>query len=103
MSGFDSTTPATYFQGRSRNPRAFPELDAVEAAPRLHLHVAMPSDPYLARLCERLTNDPTASATLERLAARVSFGEWLRPRGCCSSCRGSQLGIGAPSGAGAWL
>ncbi|MFS3137659.1 AraC family transcriptional regulator [Gluconacetobacter sacchari] len=70
-------------------------LDEIEAAPRLHLHVAMPRDPRLGRLCERLIADPSASVTLEDLAAEIhvsgrtlarlfhrelgmSFGEWLR-------------------------
>ncbi|WP_211102732.1 AraC family transcriptional regulator [Nitrospirillum bahiense] len=70
-------------------------LDEIEAAPRLHLHVAMPHDPRLVRLCERLIADPSVSVTLEELAAEIhvsgrtlarlfhrelgmSFGEWLR-------------------------
>ena len=70
-------------------------LDDIEAAPRLQLHVPMPRDPRLARLCERMIADPSAPATLEGLAAGVhvsgrtlarmfhrelgmSFGEWLR-------------------------
>lgn len=70
-------------------------LDEIEAAPRLDLHVAMPRDPRLARLCEGMIADPSAPVTLEELAARihvssrtlarmfhrelgVSFGEWLR-------------------------
>lgn len=70
-------------------------LDEIAAAPRLHLHVPMPRDPRLARLCERLIADPAAAATLERLAEEIhvsgrtlarmfhrelgmSCGEWLR-------------------------
>jgi len=70
-------------------------LDEIAAAPRLHLHVPMPRDPRLARLCQRLIADPSVPATLEGLAAEVhvsgrtlarlfhremgmSFGEWLR-------------------------
>jgi AraC-like DNA-binding protein/mannose-6-phosphate isomerase-like protein (cupin superfamily) len=70
-------------------------LDEIEAAPRLHLHVAMPHDPRLAQLCERLIADPSLSMTLDELAAEIhvsgrtlarlfhrelgmSFGEWLR-------------------------
>jgi AraC-like DNA-binding protein len=70
-------------------------LDEIEAAPRLHLHVALPRDPRLARLCERLIADPSAPVTLEGLAAELhvsgrtlarmfhrelgtSFGDWLR-------------------------
>ncbi len=70
-------------------------LDEIEAAPRLHLHVPMPRDPRLARLCERLIADPAASATLDGLAAEIhvsgrtlarlfhrelgmSLGEWQR-------------------------
>jgi AraC-like DNA-binding protein len=70
-------------------------LDEIAAAPRLDLHVAMPRDPRLARLCEGMIADPSAPVTLEALAAQVhvssrtlarmfhrelgvSFGEWLR-------------------------
>lgn len=70
-------------------------LDEIAAAPRLQLHVALPRDPRLARLCERLIADPSAPATLEALAAQIhvssrtlarmfqrelgmGFGEWLR-------------------------
>jgi AraC-like DNA-binding protein len=70
-------------------------LDEIETAPRLHLHVAMPRDPRLARLCEKLVADPSVSVTLEQLAAEIhvsgrtlarmfhrelgmGFGEWLR-------------------------
>ena len=70
-------------------------LDEINAAPRLHLHVAMPRDPRLARLCERLIADPSAPVRLEELAAEIhvsgrtlarlfhrelgmSFGAWLR-------------------------
>lgn len=70
-------------------------LDEIETAPRLHLHVDMPRDPRLGRLCERLIADPSASCTLEELAAEIhvsgrtlarlfqrelgmSFGQWLR-------------------------
>ncbi len=70
-------------------------LDEIEAAPRLDLHVAMPRDPRLAKLCERLIADPSAPVTLDSLAGEihvssrtlarmfhrevgVSFGDWLR-------------------------
>lgn len=70
-------------------------LDQIEAAPRVHLHVAMPRDPRLARLCERLVADPSAPARLEALAQEIhvsgrtlarlfhrelgmGFGPWLR-------------------------
>ncbi|WEK00215.1 MAG: helix-turn-helix transcriptional regulator [Candidatus Sphingomonas phytovorans] len=70
-------------------------LDEIEAAPRLYLHVPMPRDPRLARLCAGLIANPAAPATLERLGADIhvsgrtlarmfhrelgmSFGEWLR-------------------------
>lgn len=70
-------------------------LDEVLTAPRLALHVAMPRDRRLARLCERLIAEPSAPATLEALAAEIhvsgrtlarlfhrelgmSFGQWLR-------------------------
>ncbi len=70
-------------------------LDEIAAAPRLHLHIPMPRDPRLARICERMIADPSAPATLESLGAEIhvsgrtlarlfhrelgmSFGEWLR-------------------------
>jgi|SRR5579871_4017415 len=70
-------------------------LDQIETAPRLHLHVAMPSDPRLERLCESLIANPSLPATLEELAAQIhvsgrtlarlfhrelgmTFGEWMR-------------------------
>lgn len=70
-------------------------LDEIEMAPRLHLHVDMPRDPRLLRLCERVIADPSMPCTLERLAADIhvsgrtlarlfqrelgmSFGQWLR-------------------------
>jgi AraC-like DNA-binding protein/mannose-6-phosphate isomerase-like protein (cupin superfamily) len=70
-------------------------LDEIETAPRLELHVPMPRDPRLARLCEEMIADPSLSMTLEGLAADIhvsgrtlarmfhrelgmSFGEWLR-------------------------
>ncbi len=70
-------------------------LDEIAAAPRLHLHVPMPRDPRLARLCARLIADPATPVTLERLGMEchvsgrtlarmfhrelgMSFGEWLR-------------------------
>lgn len=70
-------------------------LDEIQAAPRLHLHVDMPRDPRLLRLCERVIADPSMPCTLEGLAADIhvsgrtlarlfhrelgmSFGQWLR-------------------------
>ncbi|MDB5422933.1 MAG: AraC family transcriptional regulator [Phenylobacterium sp.] len=70
-------------------------LDELEAAPRLELHVPMPRDARLARLCERMIAEPSVPETLERLAdelhmssrtlARLfhaeigmAFGEWRR-------------------------
>lgn len=70
-------------------------LDEIAAAPRLRLHVPIPRDPRLARLCARLIADPGAPAMLEQLGAEchvsgrtlarmfhrelgMSFGEWLR-------------------------
>ncbi len=70
-------------------------LDELEAAPRLQLHVPMPQDPRLIRLCEQLIADPSGPATLAQLAAEInvsdrtlarlfhrelgmSFGQWLR-------------------------
>jgi AraC-like DNA-binding protein/mannose-6-phosphate isomerase-like protein (cupin superfamily) len=70
-------------------------LDEIEIAPRLELHVSLPGDPRLARLCEQVIADPALPITLEGLAASIhvsgrtlarmfhrelgmSFGEWLR-------------------------
>jgi AraC-like DNA-binding protein len=70
-------------------------LDELEAAPRLELHVPMPRDPRLARLCERMVAEPATHETLETLAAEIhmsgrtlarlfhsevgmTFGEWRR-------------------------
>lgn len=70
-------------------------LDEIEAAPRLHLHVPMPRDPRLARLCQKLIAEPARPVTLEELAREIhvssrtlarmfhrelglSFGDWLR-------------------------
>ncbi len=70
-------------------------LDEIEAAPRLDLHIHLPRDPRLMRVCERIIADPAAPASLEELAqvihvsartlARMfhrelgtSFGDWLR-------------------------
>jgi AraC-like DNA-binding protein len=70
-------------------------LDEIGAAPRLHLHIPVPRDPRLARLCETMIADPSLPATLEGLAAGIhlsgrtlarlfhrelgmSFGEWRR-------------------------
>ena len=70
-------------------------LDEIEAAPRLHLHVPMPRDPRLARLCQKLIAEPARPVTLEALAREIhvssrtlarmfhrelglSFGDWLR-------------------------
>jgi len=70
-------------------------LDEIVAAPRLHLHVPLPRDPALMRLCQHLIADPARTVTLEGLAAQLhvsgrtlarmfqretglSFGQWLR-------------------------
>jgi AraC-like DNA-binding protein len=70
-------------------------LDEVQTAPRLQVHVPMPRDRRLMRLCERVIADPSAAVTLEGLAAGInvsgrtlarlfhrelgmSFGQWLR-------------------------
>lgn len=70
-------------------------LDEIMAAPRLHLHVPLPRDPRLARICERLIANPAQPATMEGLAREIhvsgrtlarlfhrdlgmSFGDWLR-------------------------
>ncbi|MFL9936494.1 helix-turn-helix transcriptional regulator [Paraburkholderia sp. RL18-103-BIB-C] len=70
-------------------------LDELEAAPRLQLHVPMPRDPRLMRLCEHLIASPSRPVTLAGLAAGInvsertlarlfhrelgmSFGQWLR-------------------------
>ena len=70
-------------------------LDEFIAAPRLGLHVPMPRDRRLARLCQSMIAHPAAPATLESLAAQahisgrtlarlfeqelgMSFGEWRR-------------------------
>ena len=70
-------------------------LDELERAPRLQLHVPMPRDPRLVRLCEQLVASPSNPATLADLAAGInvsertlarlfhrelgmSFGQWLR-------------------------
>ncbi|TCM20671.1 AraC family transcriptional regulator [Novosphingobium sp. PhB165] len=70
-------------------------LDEITAAPRLHMHVPLPRDRRLMRLCEVMIADPSAPVTLEGLAAKVhvsgrtlarmfhrelgmSFGAWLR-------------------------
>jgi AraC-like DNA-binding protein len=70
-------------------------LDEIQAAPRLDLHVPLPRDPRLARLCQRLIADPCAAVTLDTLADEIhvsartlarlfrrelgmTFGEWLR-------------------------
>jgi AraC-like DNA-binding protein len=70
-------------------------LDELERAPRLQLHVPMPRDPRLMRLCEKLVASPSDPATLADLAAGInvsertlarlfhrelgmSFGQWLR-------------------------
>lgn len=70
-------------------------LDEVVAAPRLSLHLPLPRDPRLARLCERMIAEPAAPVTLQGLAldahvssrtlARMferelgmSFGNWRR-------------------------
>lgn len=70
-------------------------LDEILSAPRLDLHIALPRDPRLMRVCERIIAMPSTSATLEGLATDIhvsartlarmfhrevgmSFGEWLR-------------------------
>lgn len=70
-------------------------LDEIAAAPRLHLHVPLPSDPALLRICQHLIAHPAEPATLESLAAQLhvssrtlarmfqretgmTFGQWLR-------------------------
>ena len=50
-------------------------LDEVEAAPRLQLHVPMPRDPRLVRLCEQLVASPSGPATLADLAAAINVSE----------------------------
>ncbi len=70
-------------------------LDEIEVAPRLQLHVPLPRNPKLLRLCERMIAEPAEPVTLEGLAramntsgrtvARLfhrevgmSFGDWRR-------------------------
>ncbi len=70
-------------------------LDEIGAAPRLDLHIHLPRDPRLMRLCDRIIADPAATVTLEGLAQEIhvsartlarlfhrelgmSFGAWLR-------------------------
>lgn len=70
-------------------------LDEIEAAPRIGLHLPMPRDPRLARLCQQMIANPSKPVTLEELAAKVhvsgrtlarlfqselgmNFGDWLR-------------------------
>jgi AraC-like DNA-binding protein len=70
-------------------------LDEIGSAPRLDLHISLPRDPRLMRVCETIIADPAAPATLERLAEQIhvstrtlarmfhreldmSFGDWLR-------------------------
>lgn len=90
-----TSIPLEYAPG-SRDERVMELiLDEIEAAPRLHLHVDMPRDPRLLRLCERVIGDPSTPCTLEGLAAEIhvsgrtlarlfhrelgmSFGQWLR-------------------------
>ncbi|MBB3356936.1 MULTISPECIES: helix-turn-helix transcriptional regulator [unclassified Novosphingobium] len=90
-----TSIPLEYAPG-SRDERVMELiLDEIEGAPRLHLHVDMPRDARLLRLCERVIADPSMPCTLERLAAEInvsartlarmfhrelgmSFGQWLR-------------------------
>lgn len=70
-------------------------LDEIVAAPRLDLRIALPRDPRLMLVCDRVIADPAAPATLDALAkdihvstrtlARmfhremgITFGAWLR-------------------------
>ncbi|MDE1148149.1 MAG: helix-turn-helix transcriptional regulator [Azospirillaceae bacterium] len=70
-------------------------LDELLAAPRLDLHVPLPRDPRLLRLCQRMIADPSAPDTLEGLAVSahmsgrtlarlfqrevgMGFGDWRR-------------------------
>jgi len=70
-------------------------LDEVQLAPRLSMHVPMPRDARLAKLCDTMIADPAAPVTLDSLAADhamssrtlarlfhkelgISFGEWRR-------------------------
>lgn len=87
--------PLDYAQG-GRDERVMELiLDEFEAAPRLQMHVPLPRDPRLLRLCQILIADPSAPATLDALAGSIhvsgrtlarmfhrelgmSFGAWLR-------------------------
>lgn len=70
-------------------------LDEIEAAPRLSMHVPLPREPRLLRICQAMIANPAAPVTLEMLAGRIhvsgrtlarlfhrelgmSFGAWLR-------------------------
>ncbi|HZU64687.1 MAG TPA: helix-turn-helix transcriptional regulator [Novosphingobium sp.] len=87
--------PLDYAQG-GRDERVMQLiLDEIVAAPRLDLHVHLPRDARLMRICQRIIADPAAGARLEQLAAEIhvsgrtlarlfhrelgmSFGAWLR-------------------------
>lgn len=70
-------------------------LDEIEVAPRLGLHVPLPRNAHLLRLCEWMIAEPAEPVTLDDLAARMhvsgrtvarlfhrevgmSFGDWRR-------------------------
>src|SRR5690606_37700554 len=70
-------------------------LDEIEVAPRLQLHVPLPRNLKLLRLCERMIAEPAEPVTLEGLAREMntsgrtvarlfhrevgmSFGDWRR-------------------------
>ena len=70
-------------------------LDEIERAPRLGLHVPLPRNAQLLRLCQRMIAEPAEPVTLESLAADMhvsgrtvarlfhrevgmSFGDWRR-------------------------
>jgi AraC-like DNA-binding protein len=48
-------------------------LDELEAARRLKMHVPVPREPRLARLCEAMIADPARPATLESLALEANM------------------------------
>ncbi len=50
-------------------------LDEIEIAPPLSLHVPMPHQPVLARLCTRLLNDPSSTVALPDWAADARMNE----------------------------
>lgn len=70
-------------------------LDEIEVAPRLQLHVPLPRNSDLLRLCERMISEPADAVTLQTLATEMkvsartiarlfhrevgmSFGDWRR-------------------------